>query len=160
LRVALSWREGVACIDQAHVSYLAGKYPEGLATINQVLENYGQNSNPKYISFSTALTVQGLLLNKLGHGDEAEKVLREAVKLREENLPEKHFMTALSKGALGEVLSSQKRFAEAEPLLVGSYQDLQQSQAQTVHEYERRCFGSSPFMSSGASRRRRMRIAS
>jgi hypothetical protein len=51
------------------------------------------------------------------------------VKLRAENLPEKHFMSALSKGALGEVLSSQKRFAEAEPLLVSSYQDLKQSQA-------------------------------
>jgi len=61
---------------QAQVSYLAGKYPEALATINQVLEKYRQNSNPKYISFATALTVQGLILNKLGRGDEAEKILR------------------------------------------------------------------------------------
>jgi serine/threonine-protein kinase len=114
---------------QAQVSYLAGKYPEGLERINQVLENYRQNSNPKYISFATALTVKGLILNKLGSREEAEAVLREAVKLREENLPEKHFMTALSKGALGEFLSTQKRFAEAEPLLLGSYETLKSSQS-------------------------------
>ncbi|HBB95863.1 MAG TPA: hypothetical protein DC054_10780 [Blastocatellia bacterium] len=114
---------------QAQVSYLAGKYPEALATINQVLEKYRQNSNPKYISFATALTVQGLILNKLGRSDEAEKILREAIKLREENLPEKHFMTALSKGALGEFLTTRKRFAEAEPLLLGSYEGLKSSQS-------------------------------
>jgi len=114
---------------QAQVSYLAGKYPEGLERINQVLENYRQNSNPKYISFATGLTVKGLLLNKLGSREEAEKVLREAVKLREENLPEKHFMTALSNGALGEFLTTQKRFAEAEPLLLGSYETLKSSQS-------------------------------
>jgi len=114
---------------QAQVSYLAGRYEEGLATITRVLENYRQNSNPKYISFATALTVQGLILNKLGRSDEAEKVLREAVKLREANLPEKHFMTALSKGALGEFLVTQKRFAEAEPLLLGSYEALKSSQS-------------------------------
>jgi tetratricopeptide (TPR) repeat protein len=114
---------------QAQVSYLAGKYPEGLEKINQVLENYRQNSSPKYISFATALTVQGLILCKLGRSDEAEKVLREAVNLREENLPEKHFMTALSKGALGEFLATQKRFAEAEGLLLVSYENLKSSQS-------------------------------
>lgn len=113
---------------QAQVAYLAGKYAEGLTTINQVLENYRQNSNPKYISFATALTVQGLILNKLGKSDDAEKVLREAVKLREENLPAGHFMTASTKGALGECLTLRKSFAEAEPLLVDSHDSLIKSQ--------------------------------
>ena len=114
---------------QAQALYLAGKYPEALSTINQVLENYRLNSNPKYISFATALTVQGLILNKLGRSDEAERALREAVKLREENLPEKHFMTALSKGALGEFLTTQKRYMEAEGLLLASYEGLKGSQS-------------------------------
>jgi serine/threonine-protein kinase len=114
---------------QAQVSYLAGKYPEALATINQVLDNYRLNSNPKYISFATALTVQGLVLNKLGRSEEAEKALREAVKLREENLPGQHFMVALSKGALGEFLTTQKRYAEAEGLLLASYEGLKSSQS-------------------------------
>ena len=114
---------------QAQVSYLAGRYPEALATINQVLENYRQNSNPKYISFATAMTVQGLILNKLGRSDEAERALREAVKLRAENLPDRHFMAALSKGALGELLTTQKHFAEAEVLLLDSYEGLKSSQS-------------------------------
>jgi len=114
---------------QAQALYLEGKYPEALSTINQVLENYRLNSNPKYISFATALTVQGLILNKLGRSDEAERALREAVKLREENLPEKHFMTALSTGALGEFLTTQKRYMEAEGLLLASYEGLKSSQS-------------------------------
>jgi serine/threonine-protein kinase len=114
---------------QAQVSYLAGNYADANAKIDQVLENYRQNSNPKYISFATALTVQGLILNKLGRSDEAERALREAVKLRAENLPDKHFMAALSKGALGEFLTTQKRYAEAEGLLLGSYEGLKSSQS-------------------------------
>ena len=70
-----------------------------------------------------------MILNKLGRSEEAEKVLREAVKLRTENLPDKHFMAALSKGALGELLTTQKRFAEAEVLLLASYEGLKSSQS-------------------------------
>jgi tetratricopeptide (TPR) repeat protein len=86
---------------QAQVLLLAGRYGEAETTINQVLEAYEKTSNPKYISFATALTIQGMVLNKLGKSEAAEKVLRRAVKLREENLPAKHFMTALTRGALG-----------------------------------------------------------
>ena len=114
---------------QAQVAYLNGDYQSAKEKIDLALDNYRKNSIPKNISFATALTVQGLTLNKLGRSDEAERVLREAVKLREENLPGKHFMTALSKGGLGEVLSMQRRFAEAEPLLIDSYTGLKQSQA-------------------------------
>lgn len=54
--------------------------------------------------------------------------MREALRLRIENLPPKHFMTALTKGALAEVLTAQTKFAEAEPLLRESYEDLELSQ--------------------------------
>jgi serine/threonine-protein kinase len=114
---------------QAQVSFLAGRYVEANEKINRVLDNYRQNSSPKYISFGTALTLQGLILNKMGNSVEAEKVLREAARLRAENLPNNHFMTALTNGALGEFLASQKRFAEAEPLLLGSYESLKTSQS-------------------------------
>jgi hypothetical protein len=39
-------------------------------------------------------------------------------------------MTALTKGALGECLTTQKRFDEAESLLVASYNDLKESQGE------------------------------
>ena len=92
--------------------YLSGNYKEAETQINQVLENYRLNSNPKYISYATALTLQGLILYKLGRGGEAEKVLREALQLRTENLPPKHFLTALTKGALGEVLTTKKNMTK------------------------------------------------
>jgi hypothetical protein len=52
----------------------------------------------------------------------------QAVKLREENLPAKHFMTALTRCALGECLTAQKHIEEAETLLLASHFSLADSQ--------------------------------
>jgi tetratricopeptide (TPR) repeat protein len=114
---------------QAQTLYLQGRFPEAEALIDQVLQNYRQNSNPRYISFATALTIKGLILNRNGHTDEAEKILREALGLREANLPPDHFMTALTRAALGESLTAQKKYSDAEPLLLASYESLTRSQA-------------------------------
>jgi eukaryotic-like serine/threonine-protein kinase len=46
-------------------------------------------------------------------------------------LPREHFLSALARSALGECLATQKRFAEAEPLLLDSYQTLKKSQGAT-----------------------------
>lgn len=67
-------------------------------------------------------------MNKLGNRADAESLLREAVRLRTENLPPEHFMTALSKGSLGEVLLDEGKYAEAEPLLRESLDSLRKSQ--------------------------------
>src|SRR5260370_8265097 len=113
---------------QAQVAYLKGDYQSAKQKIDLALDHYRKNSSPKNISFATALTIKGLVLNKTGKPAEAEGLLREAIKLREENLPAKHFMTALTKSALGECLIAQKHFAEAEPLLIESYSSLATSQ--------------------------------
>jgi serine/threonine-protein kinase len=114
---------------QAQTLYLQGRLTEAEALIDQVLQNYRQNSSPRYISFATALTIKGLILNRTGHTDEGEKILREALGLREANLPPDHFMTALTRAALGESLTAQKKYSDAEPLLLASYQSLARSQA-------------------------------
>jgi tetratricopeptide (TPR) repeat protein len=114
---------------QAQVAYLNGDYQSAKKKIDLALDNYRKNSIPKNISFATALTIKGLVLNKLGKRADAESQLREAIRLRSENLPPDHFMTALTKGALGEVLLDEKKYAEAEPLLLHSYEGLKQSQA-------------------------------
>lgn len=44
-------------------------------------------------------------------------------------MPETHFLRATANGALGEFLTAQKRFAEAEPFLLASYESLRKSQA-------------------------------
>jgi serine/threonine-protein kinase len=113
---------------QAQALYLQDRLAEAEALIDQVLQNYRQNSNPRYISFATALTIKGLILSRTGRTDEAEKILREALGLREANLPPDHFMTALTRAALGESLMAQKKYSEAEPLLLASYESLARSQ--------------------------------
>ena len=115
---------------QAQVAYLSGNYLVAERKINITLENYRKTSNSKYISFATALTVQGLIMNKLGKPAEAENLLRDAVRLRIENLPESHFMTALTKSALGEVLLDENKLDEAEPLISESYANLKNSQGE------------------------------
>ena len=65
---------------------------------------------------------------QLWAGGRSGNALREAVKLRMESLPHGHFLTALAMSALGECLVRQRRFGEAESLLVQSYNDLLQFQ--------------------------------
>ena len=113
---------------QAQVFYLQGNFAKAENKINETLEIYTKNSRPQFINFPTALTIQGLIFNKTNRIAEAEKVLREAAKIRSENLPKDHFLTALTNSALGECLMTQKRFNEAEPLLLESYESLKNSQ--------------------------------
>ena len=80
-----------------------------------------------YDNYPTALITKGLILTKTGKAKGGETILREAVKLRTESLPKDHFWVAVANDALGECLTNQKRFGEAEPLLVESYATLNTS---------------------------------
>ncbi len=113
---------------QAQVAYLMSDHELAQRQIEKVFVGYRKISSPKYISFATALTINGLTLSKLGKTAEAESSLREALALRLENLPPGHFMTALTKGALGEILLDQKRYNEAEPFIRESLESLSLSQ--------------------------------
>ena len=114
---------------QAHALYLERRFAEADAKINATLEIYRAAAGPRYVNYPTALVVQGLIWDQLGRAGEAEKLLREAVRLRSESVPESHFLRATATGALGEFLSAHQRFAEAEPLLLASYESLKKSQA-------------------------------
>jgi len=105
-----------------------GDYRTAKEKIDAVLDNYEKSASRKYISFATALTTEGLILHKLGQSGKAEEVLREAVKLRTENLPNGHFMTAITKGALGEVLLDIGNLPEARVYLQESLDSLLTSQ--------------------------------
>jgi eukaryotic-like serine/threonine-protein kinase len=115
---------------QAQVLYLKGNYVEAETKIDQTIENYRASSKPQYINYATALTTKGLILNKLGKSAAAEIILREALRLRTEYLPKEHFMTALTRSALGECLTNEKRFDEASSLLLESYESLKISQGE------------------------------
>lgn len=57
-------------------------------------------------------------------------MLRDTLKSRADTYGEHYYYTALTKAALGECLTTQKRFEEAEPLLIESYNDLKASQGE------------------------------
>jgi serine/threonine protein kinase len=115
---------------QAQALFAEGKHSEAEARITETLTIYRAATGPQFINFATALVVEGWICSKTDRIDEAEKLLREAVRIRAENMPETHFLRATANGALGEFLTAQKRFPEAEPFLVASYESLKKSQTE------------------------------
>jgi tetratricopeptide (TPR) repeat protein len=107
--------------NQAISYYQQGRYAESLSKVTETLKIYRDSFGTHYDNYPTALITQGLILTKTGQPKEGEKILREAVKLRTESLPKEHYWVALAKSALGECLLDQKRYAEAEPLLLSGY---------------------------------------
>jgi hypothetical protein len=59
-----------------------------------------------------------------GHLKSAEAHFRDSLALRSAVLPPTHWLIASSKGYLGECLTAEGRFAEAESLLIASRRDL------------------------------------
>ena len=80
---------------QAQALYAQNRYAEAEAKINETLEIYRAGSSPQYVNYPTALMVQGLIYSQTGRTTEAEKLLREAVRIRAENVPELHFYEQL-----------------------------------------------------------------
>jgi len=115
---------------QAQALLALRQYAEAEAKINATLEIYRAASSPQYVNYPTALMVQGMIYSQTSRTAEAEKLLREAVRIRAENVPETHFLRATANGTLGEFLTAQKRFPEAETFLLASYQSLKKSQAE------------------------------
>ena len=114
--------------NEAALFYRQHDYAKALAFADEALRVYEKNFGTHYDTYPIALSIKGLTLHKLGRAAEAEKELRQAVRLRTTSLPHGHFFTALATGALGEFLSDHRRFSEAESLLVPSYRDLVTSQ--------------------------------
>jgi len=108
--------------------YAQGRHAEALTKVREALEIYRRSFGPYYDNYPTALDIEGLILAKSGHVAEGEKLLREALSMREETLTPGHFWVALAQGALGECLTLEHRYSEAQPLLVASYESLQRTQ--------------------------------
>jgi len=62
-----------------------------------------------------------MILNKMGRPRDAEASVRQALEIRTRLVPPGHRLIASTKAALGESLRLQKRYVEAEPLLIESY---------------------------------------
>lgn len=84
--------------------------------------------------FLSALNSLGLSLTRLGKAKEGEPYLRESLEQGRKHLPKadaKIWLTVLvSEGAMGECLTAQNRFAEAESLIIDSCENLKSTQGE------------------------------
>lgn len=106
---------------QAFELFLKGDYRMAEQKISKAFEILRQIYPKVNIFYAGPMTTRGRILDKTRRSTQAEAILREALKLRDDTLPKGHYHTAITKGALGECLLTQSRFAEAEPFLVESY---------------------------------------
>ena len=114
--------------NQAISFYRQNRFAEAQTKVDETLKIYLEDFGVHYDNYPTALITKGLILTKTGKAKEGEIILREAVKLRTDSLPKDHYWVAIANSALGECLTTQKRFPEAEPLLLESYNALLKSQ--------------------------------
>ena len=89
---------------------------EAIAVYHRALKQPTEN-----ISYSTAQKRLGLILNKTGRSSEGESYIRQALSIVTHLLAPGNQYIARTQEALGECLTTQKRYAEAEPLLLESY---------------------------------------
>jgi serine/threonine protein kinase len=103
--------------------YKEGNYADAESAARESVQVFNRAlTAPKdSIYFANPLLELGLILNKTGRSREAEANLREALAIRTRLLPKGNQLIGISEGALGECLASQKRYGEAEPLLLQSY---------------------------------------
>jgi tetratricopeptide (TPR) repeat protein len=126
---ALALREAVqgednpdtfACRNRLAVAYRqAGRFDDASRL-------YDQNVNSS--AHAAGLAIRGSLLLSLKKPTEAETKLREALSIRQKLQPDA-WTTFDTRSMLGEALLQQKKFAEAEPLLVSGYEGLKQREA-------------------------------
>ena len=112
--------------------YKQGEYHGAESAARESMQVFSRAlATPKdNVYFANPLTELGLILNKTGRSREAEGYLREALEMRTRLLPRGNQLIGASEGALGECLTAQKRYTEAEPLLQRSYTTMKDVQGE------------------------------
>jgi len=107
--------------------YREGKYDEAEKVAQESIDVFKRALAAPQDStlYTNPLLEMGLILSKVGRIHEAEAYLRQALDIRTRLLPKGNLGIAKAEGALGECLTMQKKYAEAEPVLVDSYQTLE-----------------------------------
>jgi len=115
---------GMALFRLSDLLYREGNYAGAQDAANQSVEVFNRalarpQDNPFY---ANPLLELGLILDKMGRPREAEVHLRQALEIRRRLVPKGNQLIGITEGAFGECLTMQKRYAEAEPLLLDSFE--------------------------------------
>jgi hypothetical protein len=100
-----------------------------LPLLREVLDKRRRQRLTQPLDFAAPVAYLGRVLTDLDHAAEAEQHLREGLALEEKLRPVGHRSTANTRSLLGGCLARQKKFADAEPLLLQGYQGLAQAKA-------------------------------
>lgn len=121
--------ETVACRDMlARAERVAGRTAEAARLYER---------NPDTVSHARALAVRGAVLLSEKKAAEAEGKFRESLAILQRLRPHE-WTTFKEKSQLGEALLDQKKYAEAEPLLLSGYRGLRKRQA-SIPQTDRAC---------------------
>jgi tetratricopeptide (TPR) repeat protein len=114
----------------------AGKVPEGLKLANKMLAQVRKEHAANSTALGNALVSVGTALVQMKCWEQAEPVLREALRIREKAQPDA-WTTFNVRSVLGEALAGQKKYGEAEPLLVQGFEGMKKRAAQITPPYRR-----------------------
>jgi tetratricopeptide (TPR) repeat protein len=127
---SLQWVRG-----ELVTAYIAARQvPEAMKLVKEILAEARQEHAADGRALAGALVQAGQSLVRLGSWDEAESVLREALRLREKLEPEA-WNTFNAQSLLGEALAGQKKYADAESMLVQGFDGLKARAAQIPEQY-------------------------
>jgi tetratricopeptide (TPR) repeat protein len=118
----------ISRINLAEAYQATGRLAKAEPLLRDLLEHQGMSSKLGSPDLAAALAGLGRTLLLQGKGPEAEPVLRESLTIREKAIPDdwRRFNTM---SQLGGALLGQRRYAEAEPLVVPGYEGMKAREA-------------------------------
>ena len=113
------------------------RFAESARWCREVLKLRGKSLPDTHPAVGTAMSVLGRSLDGLDSLAEGEHWLRESLRVRKQALPAGHWLLYSSQSILGAHMVRARRFAEAEPMLLGAEQKLVEARgekAPVVHD--------------------------
>ncbi len=98
----------------------AKRYQDAADLFREVTDAKRKQEPPNPVSLASNLAELATCLVELGKFEGAESAARESVTIRQKEMPD-HWLLFNSKSLLGASLAGQKKYAEAEPLLLEGY---------------------------------------
>jgi tetratricopeptide (TPR) repeat protein len=123
-------------LDKLAGAYLAAKkYDEALRLCQEMLITQRRKEKGDSLWLATVLAQLAQYFSQAGRVTEAEPLLRECLAIRQKKIPY-DWQTFETQSQLGEVLLSQKKYAEAEPFLLQGYDGLRRRKS-FIDEFNR-----------------------
>jgi tetratricopeptide (TPR) repeat protein/tRNA A-37 threonylcarbamoyl transferase component Bud32 len=128
----------ISSIDGLAIAYLAADQPDkGLPLLRDALAAYRQQFPPRSSALLSALFGRGSDLVDYGYFTDAEPLLRECLAVGETSHPD-HWTTFSTQSVLGASLAGQRKYAEAEPLLVSGFEGMKAREAKIPSGHKHR----------------------